>query len=223
VMTVIVVEFWKGTKARARIVGEGYGPALLNLISKNRRRWGGYIVHAGVVIFFAGLAGSSFNVEVRQELIPGESMTITSPYGHEYTLVYEGLSTSMPKFGDNTNRNEERFTAFMSVHQGGEQIATMHPERRWYPVMQEGSTEVGIRSTFIEDLYVILGAVETGGSEMAIFDVKVKPLVAWIWYGGMVVSIGALVGLWPGGPVPSRSRRDRPKKESSGPVGTAAT
>ncbi|HSR41162.1 MAG TPA: cytochrome c-type biogenesis CcmF C-terminal domain-containing protein, partial [Longimicrobiales bacterium] len=94
VLTIIVREFWKGTKARARIQGEGLGPALINLVGRNRRRWGGYIVHAAMVVIFMAFAGSAFNQTVRQTANPGDTIRIASPFGHDYTLRYEGISTT---------------------------------------------------------------------------------------------------------------------------------
>ena len=96
VMTIVVTEFWKGTRARARIAGEGMLNALGSLVRRNRRRWGGYVVHAGVVIVFTGLAGAAFDVRVEQELAPGEAMSVRSALGTEYSLVYESLSHSRP-------------------------------------------------------------------------------------------------------------------------------
>ncbi|MGI9627263.1 MAG: heme lyase CcmF/NrfE family subunit [Longimicrobiales bacterium] len=214
VMTIIVVEFWKGTKARARIEGEGTIKAFQNLIQRNRRRWGGYIVHAGVVVFFVGLAGAAFNVDERAALDPGDDMTITSPFGHTYRIVYEGLSHSRPTFGESSSANEWRWTALMSVYnEAGDRIAMVRPERRWYPVMEQAASEVGIRETVLEDLYLILAEVDLNSttSEHAVVDAKVKPLVNWIWFGGLVIAIGTLVGLWPGATIPSRvAPRQRP-------------
>ena len=81
VLTIIMVEFVKGTKARARIEGEGHIPAFYHLVSRNRRRWGGYIVHVGVVMIFTAFAGVAFNREVLQTIDPGETITIESPFG----------------------------------------------------------------------------------------------------------------------------------------------
>jgi cytochrome c-type biogenesis protein CcmF len=95
VLTVVATEFWKGTRARARIEGEGIGPAIIHLVGRNRRRWGGYIVHVGTVLVFTAFAGRAFEVEVRKVLNPGETVSVASPFGHTYTLVYEGISSSV--------------------------------------------------------------------------------------------------------------------------------
>jgi len=199
VLTVIAVEFWKGTKARSRIEGEGILPAFLHLISRNRRRWGGYIVHVGVVLVFTAFAGRAFEVEIRKGLNPGETVSVASPFGHTYTLTYEGISSSR-------EANFDRWVALMTVRKDGESLGALSTERRFYRVNQQMVTEVGIRSTPLEDLYVILADVEDfegivanePGAQRIVAQVMVNPLVGWIWYGGVIITIGALIALWPG-------------------------
>ena len=204
VMTIVVTEFWKGTKARARIAGEGAMRAFASLVKRNRRRWGGYVVHAGVVVVFTGLAGAAFDTAVVQELAPGEAVTVRSAFGNEYRLVYESLSHSRPRVAEDARENDWRWTALMTVYRNGERTGIVRPERRFYPVMDQASTEVGIVSAALEDLYVIPRDVDLdSGDDRVIFEVKTLPLVPWIWSGGLLVAIGALVGLWP--PPPMRA------------------
>ena len=214
VMTIVVTEFWKGTRARARIAGEGRLSALGSLVRRNRRRWGGYIVHAGVVIVFTGLAGAAFDVRVEQEIGPGEAMSVRSALGTEYRLVYESLSHSRPRVATGERDNDWRWTALLTVYRDGERIGILRPERRFYPVMESQSTEVGIASTAFEDLYVIPKEVDLeSGSERVTFEAKALPLVPWIWYGGLIVTVGALIGLWPPATVAAPAaarRRSRP-------------
>ena len=209
VMTIIVVEFWKGTKARARIEGEGHLKAFRNLVVRNQRRWGGYIVHAGVVLVFTGLAGAAFNVEQRVSMDPGDSFTITSPFGHEYRLQYEGLSHARPALVEGQGQNEWRWTALLTAYRDGEQIGVMRPERRYYWANEQASSEVDWRSTVFEDLYLILADADLNDStsEHVIIEALVKPMVSWIWYGGIIVTIGTLIALWPAGNVPTRKTR----------------
>ncbi len=210
VMTIVVREFWKGTKARARIAGEGIFSAFRGLVRRNRRRWGGYVVHAGVVVLFTGLAGAAFDVVVEQELAPGEAISVRSAFGNEYRLVYESLSHSRPRAAEDVAENDWRWTALMTIYRNGERIGVTRPERRIYPVMEQQSTEVGIASSVLEDLYVIPKDVDLdSGAERVVFEVKALPLVPWIWSGGLVVAIGALVGLWPTGTVPVRAAASR--------------
>ena len=210
VMTVVVTEFWKGTKARARIAGEGTLRAFASLVKRNRRRWGGYVVHAGVVVVFTGLAGAAFDTAVVQELAPGEAVTVRSAFGNEYRLVYESLSHSRPRVAEEASENDWRWTALMTVYRNGKRVDMVRPERRFYPVMDQASTEVGIVSAALEDLYVIPRDVDLeSGADRVIFEVKTLPLVPWIWSGGLLVAIGALVGLWPPAPVRARVAQRR--------------
>jgi cytochrome c-type biogenesis protein CcmF len=205
VLTVIATEFFKGTRARARIEGENWAIAFVHLVARNRRRWGGYVVHAGVVLLFAGLAGGSFNQNVRQTLEPGESAEIASPLGHTYRLTYEGLNTTFAN-ASNPNRNMAyQLVALLRVEKDGEPLDNLTTEKRGYIQQDSPTTEVGIRSSFLEDLYVILsdvrdinGAVQNNpGAQTATFTFIVNPLVNWIWFGGMIVAMGGLIGLWP--------------------------
>jgi cytochrome c-type biogenesis protein CcmF len=198
VLTVIAVEFWKGTRTRARIEGEGFLAAFTHLISRNRRRWGGYIVHVGIVLIFTAFAGSAFDVELRKALNPGDTVAVASPFGHVYTLTYEGISSSR-------EANFDRWVALMSVEREGESLGALSTEWRYYRVNQQRVTEVGIRSTPLEDLYLILGDAQDfegivandPGSQQIVAEVQVNPLVGWIWYGGLVLTLGSLIALWP--------------------------
>jgi len=207
VLASIVIEFWKGTRARARIEGENVAVAFVHLIRKNRRRWGGYIVHVGVVVMFAGFAGSAYDREVRASIEPGESISIASPFGHEYTLRYEGLSTAIEP------GHMVQWIATLSVERDGVLLGPLNTERRLYVVQGQPVTEVGIRSNFFEDLYVILATLDDGvgmGTDprfhRATFQVMVNPLVPWIWYGGLILALGTLISLWPGAAAPGMRR-----------------
>jgi cytochrome c-type biogenesis protein CcmF len=221
VLTIIAVEFWKGTRARARIEGEGFFPAVVHLIGRNRRRWGGYIVHVGVVLIFTAFAGRAFEVRVTKALNPGESVSLASPFGHTYTLTHEGISSSR-------EANFDRWVVLFSLERNGEPLGALSSEKRFYPSIGMPSTEVGIRSTIVEDLYVILAEVEEGvaandpGAQRIVAEFQINPLVGWIWYGGVILTIGSLIALWPG--VEIRRRAEGPSAEDSSrqdPVGAA--
>lgn len=201
VLTVITVEFYKGTRARARIEGEGTVRAFVHLIDRNRRRWGGYIVHVSIVMIFMAFAGSAFDTEIDATVLPGDTVSVRSAFGHTYTLTYEGLSTSRGQ-GDWMIQ----WIALFSVERDGEALEPMTAERRWYTVNEMPSSEVGIRETWYEDLYVILSEVPdqvgvlggaVGEAEQASIQVQVNPLVGWIWFGAMVLTMGSLIALWP--------------------------
>lgn len=201
VLTVIVVEFWKGTRARARIEGEGIGRAFMHMIARNRRRWGGYIVHVGVVVIFTAFAAAPWYEEFLQTLEPGEVMVAESPLGHSYALTYEGLSTNVRDLERNL---EWQVTALVSVTRDGKPLGTFTTEKRRHFNTDQVSTEVGIRSFPLEDLYIILADADLGrilqgdaGAQAVTFNVMVKPLVGWIWAGGLIITLGTLIAMWP--------------------------
>lgn len=204
VLTVIGVEFYKGTRARARIEGEGSFRAFFHLVSRNRRRWGGYIVHVAMVMIFMGFAGSAYNVDERRNVQPGETIQVASPFGHTYDLTYEGLSV----VANRGQRNLDfQMLALVSVARDGRVLDRLTTEKRRYVTSDPGQlmTEVGIRSTFYEDLYLILAAVDDPEGALANdpdaqgidLQVLVKPLVGWIWFGTLILAIGSLVAMWP--------------------------
>ncbi len=144
-LATLVFEYYRGTRARVRQYGENAALALWNLVAKNRRRYGGYIVHLGIVLVVFGIAGSSlYQTTVQQNLKPGETLAVGS-----YTLRFDGLKM-VP------GENRQSITAQMTVLENGAQIATLAPEKAYYPAADQMTTEVAVRSTPREDLYLIL-------------------------------------------------------------------
>ena len=204
VAATIVQEFARGTGARRRQYGEAYPLAFARLIARNRRRYGGYIVHAGIVILFVAFAGMAFKTETEATLRPGESASLRSPYGYTYTFTSLGLSQY-----DALNRQVT--AAAVEVRRDGVKIGLLNPEKRQHvdafgrPTFQP-STEPGIMSLLREDLYVVMGGV-VNGTEQAVFRFTINPLVWWVWYGGMIIALGGLIVMWPGGsPAAKRSQ-----------------
>src|SRR5438094_709129 len=196
VAATIVQEFARGARARHRQYGEAYPLALARLLGRNRRRYGGYIVHTGIVILFVAFAGMAFKTETEASLRPGESASIKSPYGWTYRLTHLGISQY-----DALNRQVTAAT--LEVTRDGKRLGVLTPEKRQHvdglgrPTFQP-SSEVGIRSDLREDLYVVLGGV-VNGTEQAVFRFTINPLVWWVWYGGMIVALGGVIVMWPGG------------------------
>jgi len=197
-ISAVLSQWFRDVAARHRAEAENYLKAFLSLVRSNKSRYGGYIVHIAIVLIAIGVVGSSvYDVETEAVLAPGESMTI-----NDYTLTYEGLEPSF---------NQERLImvvpANVSVHKGSRHIGTIKPEVQIYfhPDYTEKHrvTEVAIRSTLVEDLYVILagwGPVDSADLSkgyIAAFSAKVNPLVAWIWLGGGVFLLGGLLAFWP--------------------------
>jgi cytochrome c-type biogenesis protein CcmF len=214
-MTTIVVEFHKGTRARAHIEREAYLRAMVHLVTRNRRRYGGYLVHAGLVVFFAGLAGAAFNVEEQAALRPGESLAIRSPFGHSYTLTYEAMSWYPAT-------NMTKLVSSVAVTRNGKPAGILTAEKRAYKQREEIVSEVGIRRAWNEDLYLILAGIDNMDAvvqgknprPVATFRVLVNPLVPWIWFGALVMAIGTLVALWP----TAENTRPAPRKQERAPA-----
>lgn len=183
VLVTIVSEFFRGTRARQRIAEESTPVALVNLTRRNSRRYGGYIVHLGMMAIFAGITGSSaFQTQIEATLNPGEVTQVK-----DYWVQFERI-----KSREDSHMRAQ--SAGLRIRQGGREIAVLNPERRLYRNPEQPTTEVAIRSTLIEDLYVILAGVNENGS--ATFRFYVNPLVTWIWIGGGIFVLGALICLW---------------------------
>jgi cytochrome c-type biogenesis protein CcmF len=203
----IVQEFYRGVRARRRMHGESPPLAFARLIARNRRRYGGYIVHFGVLIYFVAFAGMAFKREREATLKPGESVEMGSPFGHTYRFTHMGVSQY-----EALNRIVSAAT--VEVAKDGRSLGLMTSEKRQHidsfkrPTF-EPSTEVGIRSDLQEDLYIVYaGSVD--GTEEAVYRFNINPLVWWVWFGGFVLALGGILTMWPGGgpigPAPRRAQ-----------------
>jgi cytochrome c-type biogenesis protein CcmF len=199
----IVQEFYRGIRARRRMHGESAAVAFARLIARNRRRYGGYIVHAGILIYFVAFSGMAFQREQEATLKPGQTVEMRSPFGHTYRFTHLGVSQF-----EALNRIVSAAT--VEVSKDGRPAGIMTSEKRQHvdsfkrPTF-EPSTEVGIRSNLQEDLYIVFaGSVE--GTEQAVYRFNINPLVWWVWFGGAVLMVGGLITLWPGGGPVSRPR-----------------
>src|SRR6266487_1439228 len=196
VFATVIQEFARGARARHRQYGEPTALAVVQLLARNRRRYGGYVVHTGIVLLFIAFAGMAFKTETQATLRPGESATLRSPYGHIYTFTHLGISQY-----DALNRQVT--AALVEVRRDGKPAGLLKTEKRQHvdglgrPTF-EPSTEVGIKSGLREDLYVVLGGL-VNGTEQAVYRFTINPLVWWVWFGGFVLVIGGLIVLWPGG------------------------
>ena len=185
VLATVVQEFWRGAIARHHATGESYLMALLGLVQRNNRRYGGYVVHLGVIVIAAGVTASSFyQLERQTKLRPGEAVSIG-----EYHLTYTGLR-------ELAEPGARVVQAQVAVEANGVLVDGLAPDKRFYRNFErQPSTGVAIRSTALEDLYVVLVGWEADGS--ASFLVFVNPLVVWLWIGGIVAVFGAVVAMWP--------------------------
>lgn len=192
VSATIVAEFWRGVRARQAMVGEAAPIALVRLIAKNRRRYGGYVIHVGIVMIFVAITGTSVFRQERQVTVnQGESFDIDG-----YTLRYNGIE-------EHETPHVAYLMANIGVFAGGKQIDTLKPEKRFYKKPEQPTTEVAIRSTFGSDLYLVLGSYDQD-TRMATILAYLNPLIGFLYWGGVVLALGTVIVMWPT-PVPARA------------------
>jgi cytochrome c-type biogenesis protein CcmF len=184
VITAIASEFLRGAHVVATQTGKNLVAATFTLIQRNTRRYGGYIVHFGIVVMFIGIAGGAFNQSHEQEMGFGDSMQIGP-----YKLVCQS-------FSQDSNPNYDTEYALLDVYRGGKKLTQLAPEHRFYIASQQPSTIVADRSTLQSDLYVIYEG-KNPDSDRPIIKVFLNPLIAWIWIGVLIVILGTLLGLAP--------------------------
>ncbi len=186
-----LIEYGRGVAARRRSRGESYPVALWTLIGRNRRRYGGYFIHIGVILVAIGIIGSRFyQVETQQNLAVGQTMTISSNLIGTYELTYRGLNPGQSP--DDRIITE----AVLDVTYNGQPAGELIPVREFFVLQQQPMTIPDKRSTLADDLYIILAGWE-GQGETATFTAYINPLVNWIWIGGFVFIIGTLIAGWP--------------------------
>jgi cytochrome c-type biogenesis protein CcmF len=185
VSVTIVEEFLKATRIRMRNSGEHFAAALVCLTLKNKRRYGGYIVHFAIVLIFVGLAGNAFNRETTQQVAIGDVIAIG-----DYTLKvadYKEGDTPNYRYGD----------VVLQAFKHGKFVRTMLPEKRVYKAGDgQSTTTVALRSTPLEDLYVVFAGMSNDGRRFEI-SAHVNPLVFWVWTGAGLMFLGTLVTLLP--------------------------
>ncbi len=185
VLGTIVVEFRRGVSARRHMVGESVPVAIVNLIGKNNRRYGGYVIHIGVVLAFTGIVASAFfKTEVKKSVKQGDSFQVGP-----YELEYLGMNTT-------ETAHVETARARVEVRRNGRPIAMMEPAKLFFKRLQQPATAVAIRSTPAADLYVVLAGIDDQ-SGLATFQVFLTPLVFWLWAGGVIMAMGTVIVMWP--------------------------
>lgn len=186
-LATIILEFIRGTRVRHRLTKESYLQAFIRLLLRNRRRHGGYIIHLGLVIMLIGIIGShSAALNLTQAVQIGDSVEIGS-----YKITYSGLKERQMGSKDIVYAN-----LLVDDLESGQYLGGIEPQKVFYETSEQPSTEVGLRSTLKEDLYVILSTWEKDGT--ATFKFFVNPLMAWLWIGGYVLVFGTIFALWPG-------------------------
>ncbi|MDM7995902.1 MAG: heme lyase CcmF/NrfE family subunit [Acidobacteriota bacterium] len=191
VIATIVEEFYKGARVRMKTRGENLLAAAANLTWKNKRRYGGYIIHLSIALMFLGFAGNAFNRETTERVATGQEINVGG-----YTLKMTGYQE-----GETPTYQYGR--AIVEAYRNGRLVRTLKPERRIFKGENpQATTIVALHSTPKEDLYVVFaGMTEDSKAEIA---AHVNPLVFWIWFGAAVMVLGSIITLMPDKAVGSR-------------------
>ena len=184
VITAIGAEFLRGASVVATQTGKNLLASTVLLVRRNTRRYGGYIVHFGIVVMFIGIAGGAFNQSHEQEMGAGDALTLGS-----YRVVCQ-------TYTQDSNRNFDTEYALLDVFRGGKKITQLAPERRFYHASQTPSTMVALHSTLASDLYVIYEG-RNPDTDKPIIKVFLTPLMKWIWIGVLIVVGGTFLALVP--------------------------
>src|SRR5262252_2391116 len=186
VFTTILQEFWRGAKVRRKNTGTDLVTALVGLVARNKRRYGGYIVHVGIVLIFLGFAGNAYKRDVTKVLNPGEQMTVGA-----YTVRNDQVKVI-------EDGQKQSIVAYVSVFKGGKQIESMYPSKALFRKHQNEPprTDAAIRRGVAEDLYLVLASFDLG-SQAITLNVVINPLVNWVWFGFGMLAFGTGIALLP--------------------------
>jgi cytochrome c-type biogenesis protein CcmF len=180
-----LAEYFRDVLARVRRGGEGVVQVLVSLVARNRRKYGGYLVHIGVVLMALGVVGTRmYAIEDEVVLMPGEPTSVG-----EYTLLFEGLKQEP---------GADRLTTFapVSAYRNGAFLGALRPQMNQYASYEQNVAEPAIRPGLRQDLYLVLAGWE-GGESGATLKVFVNPLASFLWLGGLVFLVGGAVAVWP--------------------------
>jgi cytochrome c-type biogenesis protein CcmF len=191
VLAAILTEFQRGIRSRTSRFNESIFVALKTLISKNRSRYGGYIVHLGIVFMFIGFSGNAFDYELEFALKKGE------------VKEFDGYNFELVSIQPVERPNHMAWIAALNVWNIQHQLVTrLFPEKRVYfhrdpnPDKRQPHSELDIHTTLNKDIYSIFSGIDTE-QQIAYLKIMINPLVWWVWFGGYVLVFGTLISLWP--------------------------
>jgi cytochrome c-type biogenesis protein CcmF len=178
-------EFWRGGNVRRKNTGTDLLTAIIGLVARNKRRYGGYIVHVAIVLIFLGFAGNAYKRDQQVQLKPGEQTTVG-----RFSFRNDGIKVS-------DDGQKQMVTGYVGVVADGRQIDTLYPAKWSYRKHEEEpTTEVAIRRAPAEDLYVVLAGFDLK-DQTAALEIHINPLVDWIWFGFGVLALGTGIALLP--------------------------
>jgi cytochrome c-type biogenesis protein CcmF len=180
----ILAEFYRGARVIASRDHTNLLSAVGDLTMRNTRRYGGYVIHFGMVLIFVGIAGSAFNKDVQMDMAPGQSLSIGS-----YTILCQN-------FDEVANNNYQSERATLEVFRNGHSQMMLYPQRRFYLASQVTETMVAVQSSPLRDLYVVY-AGRNPDTGKPVIHAYLNPLVKWIWFGGIVVVLGTGLAMMP--------------------------
>ena len=185
VMGTITQEFWRGARVRQQTTGTDVFTALVGLIGRNKRRYGGYLVHVGIVIMFLGFAGEGFKQQKTVHLTPGQTVTVG-----DYTARFDAVRVT-------DDDRKQAVTGHFTVLKGGEELTKMYPARWFFRKHEDQpTTEVAIHRTLTEDFYVVMPKFNLADQSVDV-EVVVTPLVNWVWLGFGMLALGTFIALLP--------------------------
>jgi cytochrome c-type biogenesis protein CcmF len=185
VMGTIIQEFWRGARVRQQTSGSDLFTALIGLVGRNKRRYGGYLVHVGVVLIFLGFAGENFKLQETALMKPGQEVKIG-----EFTVRLDSLRVT-------DDPVKQAFTAHVTALRDGSEVAKLYPARWFFRGREdEPTTEVAIRRSVAGDLYLVMPDFDPA-EQSATLEITLTPLINWLWLGFGVIAIGTLIALLP--------------------------
>ena len=184
VVTTLLMEFYAGTVARQIQFGESLPTALGRTVLKNNRKYGGYVVHLGLVLIFAGIAGAVYKKIYEFDMKPGDVQ-----YVEEYTVRFKGIDQR-----DLPNQIETH--GVLDLFIGERFVGEVRPARYFYKAQEQPSTEVDIYSRIKEDVYFTLGSIDPQ-TQVTKIHITLNPLISLLWMGGFVLILGAVISMMP--------------------------
>ncbi|MBW7917764.1 MAG: heme lyase CcmF/NrfE family subunit [Anaerolineales bacterium] len=200
VILVTLYEFWRGTRARQRAQGENFFAALARLTGRNRRRYGGYIIHISMMLMAVGILGIEiFQAETQGALQTGQALELQG-----YKMVYKDIAQ-----WDDASTGVNHTRAVVEIYKGNRAVAELYPRTDYFYEAQQNMTIPGLRSTMDDDVYVILVDWEPASAFGATFKLYVNPLVNWLWLGSLMFFFGIVIAAWPDREPETASVRER--------------